>query len=221
MALEQKPDAIMFPDGYWQMKDRPLELRMKPLNDRLSPFLKVKRATLYPVAGGTSWLATSEGVDRYYDRTLLFPIGHPDEKQPRYDWFFAMEDGKGGLTLVGDAQSWDDGTDRLKVGYLRPDNSAGDPDVQEAQADAMGKKAVEAAAEWRKQLAADPEKAEAIRGRMGLDKPTFARKFGLSEPAAASRPAVAAERGTTVEKQPPEPNRDHPEQPRSKEPTKP
>lgn len=64
--------------------------------------------------------------------TLLYPTGHPKEKQDRYLWLVVIQNPDGtftpGLPETGDPAE----ATRVKFGYLLPDEHADDPAVADA-----------------------------------------------------------------------------------------
>lgn len=80
------PDAILFPNAFRTGRS-PVD-RLRFVQDRLGPILggaDYVDFQSHPVhvrdVGSESWLATLDSGD-----TLLYPSGHPLEKQDRYTW---------------------------------------------------------------------------------------------------------------------------------------
>jgi len=109
---------------------------------------------------------------------ILLPTGHPHKGRDRYAWYWCQVQG-GSLAPMGRLDSPGDGPYLTcpKVGYLLPDEAAGDPAIEAAAHEAAIKKA-EAMRKAFADHMAPPELREHLQSTLGLPPREFDAFFG-------------------------------------------
>jgi hypothetical protein len=124
--VPRKPDAVRCPRDFPMNRNDPGRDSMR--NKVFGPLLGVPRVNNVELIDrqGESFVRKS-----IHD-SLLYPTGHPKEKQDRYAWFIAVRQPDGsftpGLPELGDPSE----AGKVKLGYLLVDEHADDPSVAAA-----------------------------------------------------------------------------------------
>lgn len=122
MPLDKRPDAVIYPVGYFPAGVSGLQ----SANKVFGPVLRCSRVAV----GDQSLFNFARPHPASSRPDLMFPEGHPRAKQDRYAWFEAHRDAKGDWFL-GDERDGHADRDGSTVlfGYVLPDQDADDESV--------------------------------------------------------------------------------------------
>jgi hypothetical protein len=112
--LGRPPDAIVYPQGMFQGT---VGDRVRSLQDAFREVMGGRR--LHASNQGIYGFAST--VPSHTGRELLFPAGHPLERQERYIWLVGHRVGPGRWSFGRPVESWRDEPEAVKFGWLRPD----------------------------------------------------------------------------------------------------
>lgn len=148
---------------------------------------KVNR-TLAPLAGAkTLWFRdctvynfahpVRTGRIEREDESLKYPGGHPFEKEDRYEWFLALPDDKGQYRPMGKVESPGEVPGHVLFGYLKKDESEGDPAVPRG-IEERKEIAVANSQDMLRHVMETPEHYQRLRDRLGFTDQDMERNFG-------------------------------------------
>jgi hypothetical protein len=119
MALGRKPDAVIWPTGYFGAKQAIAEA-VDRIAAEFGPVLDVRRVMTRP-AGTSLPFNFSHPFGLLKDHSLFYPVGHDLEKEPRYDWYAATKDAQGQWSIGGEPVDPHGTPGVVLFGYVKPD----------------------------------------------------------------------------------------------------